>query len=285
MPLIVAVRMSLSFPVLIQAIPLYALDFGARYDDKGQLLPKDTPKKMTRCWFSDGGMSSNFPMHFFDNMLPVIPTFGISLGEYDTHRHGLDRVFRPVGPRDGLSRTISGFEGLGGFFSRILDTAKGWQDSLLGELPGFRERIATINLTSDEGGLNLDMDSAKIEALGHYGAVAGENLLAFDMDEHRWRRFLVTYEKVNELADAVRKVWTGNTPIKGEPMADFIARYAHDLDRSYKGKTGNSPVTARQMAARIDALVALAEDWKDQPLSPKPVIPKPKSAMRIRPVE
>jgi predicted acylesterase/phospholipase RssA len=30
-------------------------------------------------WFSDGGIASNFPIHFFDAWLPRRPTFGVNL--------------------------------------------------------------------------------------------------------------------------------------------------------------------------------------------------------------
>ncbi len=51
-PIIVAVRMSLSFPILLAAVPLYVRD---KTYDQG---PQRT--KLRRCWFSDGGISSNF---------------------------------------------------------------------------------------------------------------------------------------------------------------------------------------------------------------------------------
>jgi hypothetical protein len=54
MPVVVAVRMSLSFPILLSAIPLYAVDWSR--DPSG--------KRPERCWFSDGGICSNFPIYF-----------------------------------------------------------------------------------------------------------------------------------------------------------------------------------------------------------------------------
>ena len=71
LPVVVGARMSLSFPLLIAAVPLYPR----------RLLGNDRqPVKLS---FSDGGISSNFPIHFFDALLPRRPTFGISLGDYD----------------------------------------------------------------------------------------------------------------------------------------------------------------------------------------------------------
>lgn len=69
LPVIVATRMSLSFPVLLSGIPLYAVDYS-----------KETGNtELERCWFTDGGVCSNFPIHFFDSPLPRRPTFSIDL--------------------------------------------------------------------------------------------------------------------------------------------------------------------------------------------------------------
>jgi predicted acylesterase/phospholipase RssA len=68
-PLLLAARMSLSFPVLFAALPLWAIDYEHLRAER----------KFQRCWFSDGGISSNFPMHLFDGLLPNWPTFGIQL--------------------------------------------------------------------------------------------------------------------------------------------------------------------------------------------------------------
>src|SRR5205823_1442836 len=63
-PLVVATRMSLSFPVLLGAIPLYAVDWG--HPDNQEARRQGKPPRYERCWFSDGGICSNFPVHFFD---------------------------------------------------------------------------------------------------------------------------------------------------------------------------------------------------------------------------
>ncbi|MCI0612515.1 patatin-like phospholipase family protein, partial [bacterium] len=54
-PIIVAVRLSLSFPILLSALPLYTVD---RTLD----VNKEQPTHATRVYFSDGGICSNFPM-------------------------------------------------------------------------------------------------------------------------------------------------------------------------------------------------------------------------------
>jgi hypothetical protein len=72
LPIVVAARMSLSFPILISAVPLYAIDYSRKVNN-------DDDRRPERCWFSDGGICSNFPVHFFDVPLPRWPTFAINL--------------------------------------------------------------------------------------------------------------------------------------------------------------------------------------------------------------
>lgn len=55
-PIVVAARMSLSFPFLLSAVPLHAVDWGDPKNQQHRTSPKFEP-----CWFSDGGLSSNFP--------------------------------------------------------------------------------------------------------------------------------------------------------------------------------------------------------------------------------
>ncbi len=86
-PVVVAARMSLSFPILISAVPLWTISretfnsakFGEqRANGKAFVLEG---KHMQRNWFSDGGTCSNFPIHFYDRLFPGHPTFGINLGD------------------------------------------------------------------------------------------------------------------------------------------------------------------------------------------------------------
>src|SRR5258705_3289100 len=181
-PLIVCARMSLRFPLLISSVPLWRRDF--------TLLEEAERNKLRRCLFSDGGLSSNFPIHFFDRLLPNTPTFAISLDYYDEKRNR-DDVWRPASSGSGSQLPVQPFDGLGGFLMRLLMSAKDWQDHLQSTLPGYRERIAHVVLKPEEGGLNLTMDEATIRKLVNYGERAGETLCdEFDLQGHRWRRFL-----------------------------------------------------------------------------------------------
>jgi len=69
LPVIVAVRMSLSFPFLFCPIPFYGEDFelGPKTPDGTQHIPEP-------CFFVDGGLANNFPFNLFDRPLPRWPT-------------------------------------------------------------------------------------------------------------------------------------------------------------------------------------------------------------------
>jgi hypothetical protein len=79
LPVVVATRMSLSFPVLIGAVPLWTLSEACLHKQaSGQKVTLE-PGDLQRNWFSDGGTCSNFPIHFYDRWFPRKPTFGINL--------------------------------------------------------------------------------------------------------------------------------------------------------------------------------------------------------------
>ncbi len=77
LPVVVAARMSLSFPILFQAVPLYVLTGLGLYQAE-DTIPAHF---IQRVLFSDGGICSNFPIHIFDDWLPDHPTFAINLSE------------------------------------------------------------------------------------------------------------------------------------------------------------------------------------------------------------
>ncbi|KQV86674.1 hypothetical protein ASD15_29250 [Massilia sp. Root351] len=176
LPVVVAVRMSLSFPLLLSAVPLYARDF----TDDG---------KLKRVWFSDGGISSNMPLHFFDTLLPEHPTFAINLKEAhpkypieDAAQCGLDgRVYLPDDNSRGMQRYWAPSSdatpaGVFRFLANIFTTMQNWRDEILFPYPGYRDRIVQISLRPGEGGLNLNMPKAAVERLADAGACAAEML-------------------------------------------------------------------------------------------------------------
>ncbi|NNE89933.1 MAG: patatin [Silicimonas sp.] len=175
-PVYLVARLSLSFPGLISAVPLWRIDYQAG-------------KTFRRCLFSDGGISSNFPIHFFDAFLPSRPTFGIALDAFDPDHHE-DRINLPKKPSQSTALPIEEVSSLPSFLMAILNTAKDWQDKMQSMLPGYAERIVTVRLDeAREGGLNLTMSPKTIDFLASLGGKAGDRLLSqFDMRDQQLSR-------------------------------------------------------------------------------------------------
>ena len=269
LPLIVGARMSLSFPLLISAVPLWRRDF--------TLLEEAERNKLRRCLFSDGGLSSNFPIHFFDRLLPNTPTFAISLDDYDEKRNR-DDVWLPSSSGSGSQLPVQPFDGIGGFLMRLLMSAKDWQDNLQSTLPGYRERIAHVVLKPEQGGLNLAMDEATIRKLVNYGERAGETLRdEFDLDGHRWRRFLVAMARMEETLDEVAKAYEG-VPGGPEAFGDFLKRYSGET-ASYR----QDATRLAEMLKRGAELAASGAGWRAKPTIREGNIPKPATNLRITP--
>ncbi|MFI5506153.1 hypothetical protein ACIA48_01700 [Mycobacterium sp. NPDC051804] len=173
-PVLLGARISLSFPVLISAIPLWRLTF---IQQESNWIPE-----YREVWLSDGGICSNMPVHLFDHPLPSRPTYGINLGSAatdggdggmaDAHRN----VWRPIQAGVGDGSPIVGITSTGGLLGAVLTTMQNWSDNLATKALGVRDRICTIQLASGEGGMNLDMDSTTITGLIPKGRAAGENL-------------------------------------------------------------------------------------------------------------
>jgi predicted acylesterase/phospholipase RssA len=219
LPVIVATRLSLSFPGLISAVPLWDIDFSDTSNravvaefraarDEGRPRPA-SGIAFRKVWFSDGGLCSNFPVHFFDGALTTRPTFAINLGSFPVGREPLPderdnielaRTNEPLPPAyDALPER--GLGALTGFAGLAVGTARNWSDSSHLQFPGYRDRIVKVFQTDREGGLNLDMAAADIERLGTRGRAAAEAVVeqfgtdryapptATGWDNHRWVRY------------------------------------------------------------------------------------------------
>jgi len=233
LPVVVATRMSLSFPILIASVPLWRLAREA-----------DDVFRVRRVRFSDGGITSNFPIHFFDSPLPRWPTFGLDLTSPDLGET-LDPdvaaawVEAPLAPGEPARERTREINGIGGFVVALKDAAQNWRDNSQARLPGFRDRIAHIKLATGEGGLNLAMKPCAIKRLNDRGTVAGEALrtkfsgageepasLTAHWDDHRFARYRVTMAVMQRL---LRDYAVGyDTPAPGD---DITPRYEERLAR------------------------------------------------------
>ena len=180
-------RMSLSFPGLIAAVPLYAVD-------------RDGDGSVVRHLFSDGGISSNFPMHFFDSLLPSRPTFGVDLTP--PHPHHPERDLAPRLRRGAPTRGCGPSTGSAGFAGALRDAVQNWQDNRQVAQRGYADRVVSIRLDGNEGGMNLRMPDDVVLRLVASGAEAGDKLLEFDWDTHRRVRYRIA---TGRLTDALEQ--------------------------------------------------------------------------------
>lgn len=270
LPLVVAARLSMAFPVLFSALPLHAPDL------HGHMQP---------VWFSDGGLTSNFPVHLFDSPLPRWPTFAIDLLGTDPQLPDAQPFLestRPAGTVNPWNRFASGgaLAKLLGFGLAIVDTMRTWQDTSLGTLPGNLTRTVGIRLPESEGGLNLTMPHRKIADLLKRGDEAGELLVtefaagpdAPAWREHRWVRYRATMGSITRWLTGFR---TGYTPLASAPQQ---ASY-EDLIRSEYPRPQSALFATRSLRDEL-------ERWAASPPGDPRFTdgePEPLASLRMRP--
>lgn len=289
LPVVVAARLSLSFPLLVSAVPAWSIDYTP--------YPA-TLRRVRRCWFSDGGICSNFPIHMFDASLPPWPTFGLSLHQrHSTH----ERAWLPDTHLEGRADDWRDFDEdldswtlFGRFVWGIVGTMQNWKDSTSARMPGFRDRIVHIGLDADEGGLNLNMDKEKIERLSGYGALGGKKLIckflpkngdayARGWSEHRWVRFNVLLNGVRERTRALR--YASREAPHAMPLPDQIQRARTDPPLGCKGEVALSEAQAAALHRLLEAMESVEKifDELEESGVSQPYSPTPEPALRSRP--
>jgi hypothetical protein len=340
LPVVVAARLSLSFPLLISAVPLHAVDWSLREniaaarewtrwarrhrDELPRLLGDadawaavDKPASAPRaapCWFSDGGITSNFPVHFFDSPIPRWPTFAINLRPFPPgweqacdecdptqapcsqeegvwmprdNRGGILELWRPgleAGP--GLKPLVT-------FGHSILDTMQNWTDNTQLRVPGYRDRVAHVYHTEEEGGINLNMPACRITAMTKRGRIAGRRLArrfavpapegeVLSWDNHRWVRYRTTMSLLQDTFGRFRRAWEGpgeaaETPCPPGRETSYEELVAAARPPSYP--LGPEQQFAIRETAR---LVAMSTDWNNEGDFGERA-PRPLPELRIRP--
>lgn len=275
LPVVFSVRLSMSFPVLFELVPLHAQDFSF---DGGPLR---------RCWFIDGGLTSNFPIHFFDGALPRWPTFGLDLrsphpahplSETDERKN----VWMIERNGDGRIEHWNDFAGIGGYLGAIIGTMQNWRDNSQQKLIGYRDRIAHIKMGPKEGGLNLNMPPDRIEKLVKRGKFAAERLLSrfgpgaqhtLNWDNHRWVRFLVRMKLIErELAELHEAMTTNGN---GGPTYPQLVLRNQNVPKT--GYAKGMATLRRRRWQRTAALIRLHRYWSVQQPGPfeEEDLPKP----------
>ena len=285
-PVLLAARMSLSFPVLFAGVPMWAIN----YD------PPLRERRFRRCWFSDGGLCSNFPMHLFDGLVPSWPTFGVDLEPLIPQRPD-EFVYLPRHYSEGYGERWNGFDDkpggpakrCGGFFIAMIQTMQNWNDNALSRMPGVRDRIARVRLTDSEGGLNLNMQADTIKNVTLHGVEAIDKLIsAFDepaaghpqqargWDDQRWIRLSVLLKAVQEKSIGVAFALSHDLP-HATHYDELIERAGREVMPGHDHVL--TPAEQQALRDMLAALGALATA-RDKPLTFRPV---PKPDLRVRP--
>jgi predicted acylesterase/phospholipase RssA len=319
LPVIVATRMSLSFPILLSALPLWSIDasrvknqraleawrrWAREHPDEppGDDGPTERPSA-ERCWFSDGGISSNFPVHFFDSPLPRRPTFAINLRpfhpDHPRSQNEQDNVYLPAESGAGLLEWWYRFPERGGlakvsaFAQSVVRTMQNRVDEAQMRVPGYRDRVVHVSFTKDEGGMNLTMPPELIVALttrGRHAATALVDRFAnppaspgdLSWDSHRWTRFRSSLAALAELTTLFDEGYSTPPEVAGDrSYAQLSARGDDDHPRAYQWsrraqrQLGEDLVAELHSAAQVQAAAS--------PTTLEEGAPRPRPEVRLAP--
>jgi predicted acylesterase/phospholipase RssA len=273
-PLVVAVRMSLSFPGLLSALPLYMVDWTLEAN-RAARTQAGARFVVSKVYFSDGGIASNFPIHLFDAPLPRHPTFGVNLESLDDPPAEAERVARREETGDDLviqrcrPFATSPCARVRDFVVAIFGTMHAWRDTMQQTMPGYRDRIVHIAQGPGEGGLNLQMDADRIAELACLGRQAGDRLVAdFSgapggepnaWERHRWLRMRSTLDATARYLDRLAAAAADGAPAyralpeEEPPVYAFdgrdTARSASELVGDLERLMQRQPQTAEALAA------------------------------------
>lgn len=304
LPVVVATRMSLSFPILLSAVRLYTIK-GALSDQANTGQDKRVviaPGDLLEHWFSDGGITSNFPIHMFDAWRPSHPTFGLKLygllspepkDAADSKRQqdpaqNSDQVaakievggvyLPPPQESERSARPVwSCIASLPTFLSSILDTMQNYRDNTQSMLPGYRERIVQVYLGDNEGGMNLDMQPDVIERVMEKGRNAGTLLTNkpdpgnpetqyFDFEQHQWVRFRVLMDQLEkQVAKLKRSLGSTNGSSYERLVAAYCTLINQQLAAQKRGQPWYKPMSledSREAQKRIQTLWLFIKAWE-----------------------
>jgi hypothetical protein len=270
LPIIVATRLSLSFPGLLSAVPLYVLFAGRSFRKESDRAAY----RARRVYFSDGGITSNCPVQLFDAALPGRPTFAVKL-------HTLERGEDPGRwPRflDGEDdpelkprpMATTPFAAIVDMAIAVVMSGLRWRDSLQRALPGYQERVIHVGIPRNTGGLNLGMSAEDIIGLSECGRSAAERIVAEfkgprlegranRWDRHRWIRLRAMLAATRAFAGEVRRGQAAFAGVDGAPLpaprpADYRDLLASEPSLEPRLGDGRARAEARALLAALAAL-------------------------------
>lgn len=300
-PVVFGARMSLSFPLLLSAVPLYTISTTA-YDDwhNGNLKALGIDH-LQKNWFSDGGICSNFPIHFFDNWLPAHPTFGINLTKMSAATSTLDGGDNAQRSTAAIAQTVgqsvylppaedrpdpewTDIDQLFSFLGAIFGTSQNYRDTMQANLPSYRERIVQIRLDKSEGGLNLTMPADAIEKVVEKGTEAGQifsNPETFNFDHHWWVRFLVLMALLEENIEGVEEVFVSIPDIAERLRQEWADEHGYPYCRDERW-CDEALLRINDLKAMINSWQKATERW-GKPDFFRTDVPLPDPVLRVTP--
>jgi predicted acylesterase/phospholipase RssA len=310
LPVVVCTRMSLSFPILLSAVPLYTISTRAYNDFRDGKIAKleEDAKHLQLNWFSDGGICSNFPIQFFDAWLPKRPTFGINLTNLSSadatsalqecgeavksaamvaRNESDEPVYLPKA-EDRQDPEWGSVNGLLSFARAIFGTAQSYRDTMQANLPSYRERIVQIRLDETEGGLNLAMPKEIIEKIVQKGQKAGATLCdpaEFNLDHHIWVRFLVLMAQLEQNVVSMQEV------LKSPDFDNLLEqKIQNSVDQQNRYPYSKEASWSKDAALRVAVLRNLIKEWNIPPMDEKQKpcffckdAPLPQPVLRVTP--
>jgi len=292
LPLVVAARLAMSFPLLISAVPLHAIDYRPlRVHDR----------RFRKCWVSDGGLCSNFPIHLFDSFIPLWPTFGISLHareeEIDNKPVWLPKL-HTSGRADSWCKEPEedawSLVRLGSFLISIWMTTWRWNDSTMMRMPGVRDRVVRIYLEGNEGGINIRMPPETILRLGNgYGREAAREFIdkfcgpdAPGWNEHRWLRLnnlmISLRERVRNVGAAIESTRHVLPLSQQIALAGLRGPLRKAGDRTaMPSEEALDASQIKELQGLVDALLMM-EDAFSQAGDNQPYLAQPRPSLRTR---
>jgi len=240
LPVIVALRMSLGVPLLLSAVPLVRRHRAA----DGRVEPR-------RHWLVDGGVTSNFPIHFFDAWLPQRPTFAFDLRSESPP--GAERVHLPA-PDDPAPSRWTDVRGAVGVLRQAASAAQNWRDTAQAELPGYRDRVCEVRLRSGEGGIHINLPPVTAWELVAVGDRAGAEFVEkFDdrrLARHQGARYVL-----------LMRLLQGG-------LSDFGAAFkavGRRLDGNLPASCAYRPPFPERARHATESLLAVAARWRRNP--------------------
>lgn len=173
----------------------------------------------------------------------------------------------PDSHRQGVQDWWYRFDGeLPGFLSQIVRTMQNRVDDTQLGMPGYRDRVVHVSMTSREGGMNLDMKPAVIEHLTERGRWAGRKLVArfaqpppapsaLSWEDHKWVRLRTSLSATAEMLQQLAHGYAAAPLDDDRSYAELLARDPDAHPTSYTLTAGQRAI-AERLSGQVAGLVA-----------------------------